>query len=400
MVRRALIVAAIVGSLLMARGAIAQTPTAALARSLRVYTEAETDGSLWQPGGVLLVEGSLWVLDTGNDRIVVVQEGGPARSIGREGSGPGEFRWPVVLEHTPDGRVAVWDRSLRRVTILDRAGEVVESRLFDVSEPGLDPWVVLPTAAGYLALFNTSMNALNPPDPRGEAPGALIRIGRDGARERLSTFPPYGVATVRLVRGDTTRFVWVAAFSDAPAFLDFTPACGGVFLASTGGRSVRWELFDPTGERLTTFRDDTMAGVPVQRREWEAYLASLGRNRRDFERMLEPPERHAPVQDLRLTTTGYVLARTTPRRHRGEHANWRIWPLVRTAASTTSPGAAGGPATGAPTPGPSVDVLLPNRFTPYEMRADTIWGIELDDLDVPTLRAYQVPFALPPACGS
>ncbi|HEY8375368.1 MAG TPA: hypothetical protein VIK91_02715, partial [Nannocystis sp.] len=115
-----------------------------------MYSEAETDGPLWQPGGVLVVGGTLWVLDTGNDRIVVVQAGGPARSIGREGSGPGEFRWPVVLEHTPDGHVAVWDRSLRRVTIFDRTGEVVESRLFDVTEPGLDPWVVLPTAAGYL----------------------------------------------------------------------------------------------------------------------------------------------------------------------------------------------------------------------------------------------------------
>lgn len=398
MVRHAFTVAAL-GSLAIARAAPAQTTSAPLASSLRVYSEAETDGPLWQPGGVLVVGGTLWVLDTGNDRIVVVQAGGPARSIGREGSGPGEFRWPVVLEHTPDGHVAVWDRSLRRVTIFDRTGEVVESRLFDVTEPGLDPWVVLPTAAGYLALFNTSMNALNPPAPRGEAPGALLRVGRDGARERLSTFPPYGVATVRLVRGDTTRFVWVSAFSDAPAFLDFTPACGGVYLASTGGRSVRWEIFDPAGERLTTFRDDSMAGVPVQRREWEAYLASLGRNRRIFEQVLEPPERHAPVQDLRLTTTGYVLGRTTPRRHRGEHANWRIWPLVRAKVSTTSPGAAAGRTGGVPTPGTPVDVLLPNRFAPYEMRADTIWGIELDDLGVPTLRAYRVPFALPPACG-
>lgn len=63
------------------------------------------------------------------------------------------------------------------------------------------------------------------------------------------------------------------------------------------------------------------------------------------------------------------------------------------------PGAAAGRAGGVPTPGTPVDVLLPNRFAPYEMRADTIWGIELDDLGVPTLRAYRVPFALPPACG-
>src|SRR5690606_8244023 len=91
-------------------------------------------------------------------------------------------------------------------------------------------------------LFNTSMNALNPPHPRGEGTGALLRVGSDGARERLSTFPPYGVATVRLAVGDTTRFVWVSAFSDAPAFLDFTPACGGVYLASTGGRSIRWSF--------------------------------------------------------------------------------------------------------------------------------------------------------------
>lgn len=397
-VRRALVAAIAVGSRLTPCEAAAQTPAAPLATPVLAYSEAETDGPLWQPGGVLLVGDALWVLDTRNDRIVVVRAGERGRSIGREGSGPGEFRWPVAFEHTPDGHVAVWDRSLRRVTIFDRAAQVVATRQFDVTEPGLDPWIVLPTTAGYLALFNTSMNALNPPDPRGEGAGALLRVRSDGARERLSTFPPYGVATVRLAVGDTTRFVWVSAFSDAPAFLDFTPACGGVYLASTGGRSIRWEFFDPAGERIGAFRDDTVAGVPVQRREWEAYLVSLGRDRRAFERVLEPPERHAPVQDLHLTSTGYVLTRSTPRTHRGERAHWRIWPLVRRASGSATAGAPSADAVALATVGTPIDVMLPNRFTPYEMRADTIWGIEIDEMDVPMLRAYRVPVALPHAC--
>lgn len=232
------------------------------------------------------------------------------------------------------------------MTIFDRTGDVVESRHSDVALQGLAPWVVLPTTAGYLALFNTSMSALNP-----RTPGAR-RPGRSCGSEAM-------------VRG-----------------------------------SVRWELFGPAGERLTVFRDDAMVGPKVEPREWEAYLTSLGRNRRNFERTLEPSERHAPVQDLRLTTTGHVLARTTPHRHRGEHANWRIWPQVRRASDTASPGAGADEAAGVPTPGTPIDVGLPNRFTPYEMRGETIWGIELDERDVPTLRAYRVPAELPEVCGA
>lgn len=149
MVNRALI-AALVGSLLTPREVPAQAPTALLARPVRVYAEYETDGPLNRPGGILLVDGALWVLDTRNNRIVVVEGGRQGRSIGRDGFAPGEFRWPTVLEHAPDGHVAVWDRALRRVTILDRKGNVVETRALNATEPGREPLVVLPTTAGFL----------------------------------------------------------------------------------------------------------------------------------------------------------------------------------------------------------------------------------------------------------
>lgn len=71
---------------------------------------------------------------------------------------------------------------------------------------------------------------------------------------------------------------------------------------------------------------------------------------------------------------------------------------MRRASDTTSPGA--GESGGVPTPGTPIDVGLPNRFTPYEMRGETIWGIELDERDVPTLRAYRVPAELPEVCGA
>lgn len=234
----------------------------------------------------------------------------------------------------------MWDRSLRRVTIFDRDGEVVEAPAF----------------------------------------------------------------TVTLPVGDTTRYLFVAPFADAPAFLDFTPACGGVYLAATGGRSIRWEFFDPAGERIATYEDQTLLGPPVERREWDRYLASLGTNREAFERVVRPPERHSPAQDLRLTSNGYVLTRATPTSRRAELAHWRIWPLVRSAteagASGAADAAAGPGSTGTLTVGAPIDIQLPWRFTPYEVRADTIWGIESDELNVETLRAYRVPVALPEPCGA
>lgn len=68
----------------------------------------------------------LYVVD-GLGRTVRVfdREGGYLRSLGREGSGPGEFRAPNFVIAGPDGTVSVRDLELERLVVFDRRGDPV-----------------------------------------------------------------------------------------------------------------------------------------------------------------------------------------------------------------------------------------------------------------------------------
>lgn len=68
---------------------------------------------------VVMPDGTVWVTDTGHDRIQVFTLAGEfVRTIGRSGSGPGEFDEPVGLAVGPDGSVYVADMYNRRVQVL------------------------------------------------------------------------------------------------------------------------------------------------------------------------------------------------------------------------------------------------------------------------------------------
>ena len=61
-------------------------------------------------------DGSVWVADTGNNQLIVY---GPAltqpRTLGKKGSGPGEFSGPVGIAAGPSGSVYVADVMNRRI---------------------------------------------------------------------------------------------------------------------------------------------------------------------------------------------------------------------------------------------------------------------------------------------
>lgn len=54
--------------------------------------------------------GQIYILDSGNKRVLVFDEHGTlAHTIGREGEGPGEFRYPIRLAVDDSGQVLVYD---------------------------------------------------------------------------------------------------------------------------------------------------------------------------------------------------------------------------------------------------------------------------------------------------
>ncbi len=87
------------------------------------------DGWFGPRGVAVAADGSVAVTDTGHKRIVMMTVvGGTPRvvTIGREGSGPGEFVEPVGLAWIDNRRLLVADTGNRRLQVLDRQGRALE----------------------------------------------------------------------------------------------------------------------------------------------------------------------------------------------------------------------------------------------------------------------------------
>ena len=75
-------------------------------------------------------EGTLWLADSGNHRIVAVPPASDRHPIffGGRGSGPGEFEYPGALS-VSDSLVAVFDTGNGRIQWMDMSGAPVRSQL-------------------------------------------------------------------------------------------------------------------------------------------------------------------------------------------------------------------------------------------------------------------------------
>ncbi|MGH7500932.1 MAG: 6-bladed beta-propeller [Longimicrobiales bacterium] len=104
---------------------------------------------------------NIYILDGGESCIRVFTAAGEyIRTIGRSGSGPGEFRSAMSLIVTGD-TVAVWDFELRRLTLFDLQGNVMETVAWQM--PRGSGWIypVARVENGWLAA-----QLLYKPDPR------------------------------------------------------------------------------------------------------------------------------------------------------------------------------------------------------------------------------------------
>lgn len=72
-------------------------------------------------------DSTLYVLDAGFKKVVAFSPDGAVRRIilGGHGEGPGEMMHPIALDVTEDGRVAVFDYRLNRVTLFSATGSIL-----------------------------------------------------------------------------------------------------------------------------------------------------------------------------------------------------------------------------------------------------------------------------------
>ena len=106
------------------RGDSTRTPAAAPAPT-RIDTLRDDQGEYFSPSWtsfVLTRAGRVVALDQDDQRIVMFDSSGRQRhSVGRNGAGPGEFRFPRRIFSLPGDSIAVWDIGLRRLSLFDSA---------------------------------------------------------------------------------------------------------------------------------------------------------------------------------------------------------------------------------------------------------------------------------------
>ncbi|MCP4727602.1 MAG: 6-bladed beta-propeller [bacterium] len=73
-------------------------------------------------------DGNLYILDSGNHRIqIFYPDGNYAGTIGEEGQGPGEFKYPCSLDIDENGSLYVSDQGNFRIQILDPGGRSLKT---------------------------------------------------------------------------------------------------------------------------------------------------------------------------------------------------------------------------------------------------------------------------------
>jgi hypothetical protein len=80
--------------------------------------------------------GHIYVCDGKASNIKVFDaEGKFLRIIGRQGQGPGEFKWPSMV-HAAEDNLMVWERTTRRMSVLNLAGRFLKSLPFSQDAEG------------------------------------------------------------------------------------------------------------------------------------------------------------------------------------------------------------------------------------------------------------------------
>ena len=305
--------------------------------------------------------------------------------VGREGEGPGEFAGVASVVQLASDTVAVWDPYRRRVSVYTTRGML--GRELDLS-------AVAPMAAGNAgsAAFNSGYTRL-----MGVSTGELVLFGEgtigpgEGDSIARPTLPTMRLGRRGEVLGEYGRFpgMEVAHPSGLPRPLGkrtYGTTLGDALAVGAGDAEVR--LYGPAGlERIVRWpdRDRTVGGPHLSR--WLEFVGEQP----EMTEMIEalPRAEQFPAHAEILGSPGGTLLISDypgplgawPLR-REDDAPVPVRPRIRVPARTWSVYGIDGTMV--------ARLDTPEGFEPYSLNGDTIWGVFSDELDVESVRAYQV----------
>jgi hypothetical protein len=341
-------------------------------------------------------DGSLYVYD---GQVPIVRHydanGKFLRSIGRRGSGPGEYRSVSGIATTPDGRLLVWDTGNWRVNVYAASGDFVTQWLTPsgMSGGGTAQYsrALMVDSAGRVV---TRKQVFNIRDIENR-PTLWLRFRPDGTPLDTIHEPPMpdpGRLVARADRVSTTNGV-----PFAPKRLMTMSPLG--YLVTGYPNRYAFEMHQP-GHSLVSVRRDVKADqvTRAERREARERIEERMRQTDPAWSWNGPdiPDTKPLYHTINMGLDGRVWIGLTP------EAGPRIGGL-----SGTSGAGQGAPRTARPTAdrGPSQPTLydvfepdgrylgqvqLPAGFSAAARKGDQVWGVALGDDDVPRLKRYRI----------
>jgi hypothetical protein len=134
-------------------------------------TSETTVPTIGRLGGVALLGRQVWITDIGFKRLLILDPDGHGSVVGREGQGPGEFRFPIFAASCGASSVVIFDAGNRRLTRYSATRALLGA--FDVDVPAWNTKGLACDSTGQIFLSASAQGIA-------ERRSVVHRFGRDG----------------------------------------------------------------------------------------------------------------------------------------------------------------------------------------------------------------------------
>lgn len=345
-----------------------------------IGAEASADVPLFRVAAVAPLDGGRVAVGmNGPPQVVIFERDGTlAATLGREGEGPGEFAHVGSVVPLAADSLAVWDPDRRRMSVFTTDGrferEVDLSAFAPVSaRAASSPFVasglsyLLPSVSGSLLLFGEA--TFSPGRGVGRAEIPSYRITTDG--DKLARFGPFpGLESYR----NDEFGAGLVIFGARP----YAATLGNALVVGTA-ESPQFRRYGPAGalDRIVRWpdHDRTVGGAFLAR--WSE-LVDADRDLRNIKDRLPRAARFPAYDGLVAGDGGEIWVGEYP----GPLGIWPIRPTLRVPMRRWLVFNADGVLTAI--------LHTPEGFQPHSVREGRVWGVFTDELDVETIRAYEV----------
>lgn len=216
--------------------------------------------------------GRIYVADgLSKDIRVFGSDGRHVRTLGREGSGPGEFRIISGMARSGDGRLWVMDPASSRLTVYDTTGALLATLRLELSLATTIPWLGGVDQAGNI--YDSTRETTAPRSAAGPR-SLLVRYGPEGDHLAATDTLPLPTTKTDMFEGRTSggiRFFTNVPFSPSQRWR-LAPD-GSVWTGVTSSYRLDRVSFD--GDTLAVLRH-ARRPVPVSHRERDSLAAAEG----------------------------------------------------------------------------------------------------------------------------